>query len=149
MKELFDKDLDAIFFINHNRFWFNLPDNFGNSLVSVIRTSWQQLQLLSPSHLLLLAPHQEHHEPCSSNCNTCVVCVNQLEVSMNEARELRDYSSFVFSSTWHIAISSSFPLQDLSFCPSASAAHTAPPPSSFLGLGLGLHPRTQLAESTI
>ncbi|MBA0594004.1 hypothetical protein Gorai_010927, partial [Gossypium raimondii] len=34
-KELFDKDLDAIF-INHNRFRFNLPDNFGNSPVSVI-----------------------------------------------------------------------------------------------------------------
>ncbi|KAI3711634.1 hypothetical protein L1987_70173 [Smallanthus sonchifolius] len=34
-KELFDKDLDAIF-INHNRFQFELPDNFGNSPVSVI-----------------------------------------------------------------------------------------------------------------
>ncbi|MBA0779722.1 hypothetical protein Gotri_003936 [Gossypium trilobum] len=34
-KELFDKDLDAIF-INHNRFRFNLPDNFGNSPVSII-----------------------------------------------------------------------------------------------------------------
>ncbi|OMO58065.1 hypothetical protein COLO4_34891 [Corchorus olitorius] len=34
-KELFDKDLDAIF-INHNRFRFNIPDNFGNSPVSVI-----------------------------------------------------------------------------------------------------------------
>ncbi|CAI0389899.1 unnamed protein product [Linum tenue] len=34
-KELFDKDLDAIF-INHNRFRFELPDNFGNSPVSVI-----------------------------------------------------------------------------------------------------------------
>ncbi|KAI3781850.1 hypothetical protein L2E82_11877 [Cichorium intybus] len=34
-KELFDKDLDAIF-INHNRFLFELPDNFGNSPVSVI-----------------------------------------------------------------------------------------------------------------
>ncbi|KAH1067693.1 hypothetical protein J1N35_032680 [Gossypium stocksii] len=34
-KELFDKDLDAIF-INHNRFRFNLPDNFCNSPVSVI-----------------------------------------------------------------------------------------------------------------
>ncbi|MCI19865.1 leucine-rich repeat extensin-like protein 3-like, partial [Trifolium medium] len=34
-KELFDKDLDAIF-INHNRFVFDLPDNFGNSPVSVI-----------------------------------------------------------------------------------------------------------------
>ncbi|XP_068314512.1 leucine-rich repeat extensin-like protein 4 [Pyrus communis] len=34
-KELFDKDLDATF-INHNRFRFNLPDNFGNSPVSVI-----------------------------------------------------------------------------------------------------------------
>ncbi|KAM1763765.1 hypothetical protein ACFX11_003075 [Malus domestica] len=126
-----------------------MPDNFGNSPVSVIRTSRQQLQLLSPSHLLLLAPRQGHHEPCSSNCNTCVVCVNQLEVSMNKARELRDYSSFVFSSAWHSAISSSFPLQYLSFCPSASAAHTALPPSSFLGLGLGFHLRTQLAESTI
>ncbi|KAM0973822.1 hypothetical protein ACFX2C_017097 [Malus domestica] len=34
-KELFDKDLDAIF-INHNRFSFQLPDNFGKSPVSVI-----------------------------------------------------------------------------------------------------------------
>ncbi|MBA0628445.1 hypothetical protein Godav_023170 [Gossypium davidsonii] len=34
-KELFDKDLDDIF-INHNRFKFNLPDNFGNSPVSII-----------------------------------------------------------------------------------------------------------------
>ncbi|KAA0061563.1 leucine-rich repeat extensin-like protein 4 [Cucumis melo var. makuwa] len=34
-KELFDKDLDAIF-INHNRFRFDLPENFGNSPVSVI-----------------------------------------------------------------------------------------------------------------
>ncbi|KAJ6924651.1 leucine-rich repeat extensin-like protein 3 [Populus alba x Populus x berolinensis] len=34
-KELFDKDLDAIF-INHNRFALELPDNFGNSPVSVI-----------------------------------------------------------------------------------------------------------------
>ncbi|KAK9098862.1 hypothetical protein Syun_025907 [Stephania yunnanensis] len=34
-RELFDKDLDAIF-INNNRFTFNLPDNFGNSPVSVI-----------------------------------------------------------------------------------------------------------------
>ncbi|KAJ1418604.1 Leucine-rich repeat [Sesbania bispinosa] len=34
-KELFDKDLDAIF-INDNRFVFDLPDNFGNSPVSVI-----------------------------------------------------------------------------------------------------------------
>ncbi|XP_076942585.1 leucine-rich repeat extensin-like protein 7, partial [Bidens hawaiensis] len=34
-KELFDKNLDAIF-INHNRFRFELPDNFGNSPVSVI-----------------------------------------------------------------------------------------------------------------
>ncbi|KAM2067131.1 hypothetical protein COP2_044778 [Malus domestica] len=34
-KELFDKDLDAIF-INHNRFSFELPNNFGNSPVSVI-----------------------------------------------------------------------------------------------------------------
>ncbi|CAA6666274.1 unnamed protein product [Spirodela intermedia] len=34
-RELFDKDLDAIF-INHNRFSFDLPDNFGNSPVSVI-----------------------------------------------------------------------------------------------------------------
>ncbi|KAM1132187.1 hypothetical protein FF1_046604 [Malus domestica] len=34
-KELFDKDLDAIF-INHNRFRFDLPDNFRNSPVSVI-----------------------------------------------------------------------------------------------------------------
>ncbi|KAM1033995.1 hypothetical protein ACFX2A_038308 [Malus domestica] len=68
---------------------------------------------------------------------------------MNEARELQDYSSFVFSSAWHNTISSSFPLQDLSFCPLASAAHTAPPHSSFLGLDLGFHPRTQLAESTI
>ncbi|PQP96057.1 leucine-rich repeat extensin-like protein 4 isoform X2 [Prunus yedoensis var. nudiflora] len=34
-KELFDKDLDAIF-INHNRFRFDLPDNFGNSPVSII-----------------------------------------------------------------------------------------------------------------
>ncbi|MFS7888798.1 putative leucine-rich repeat domain superfamily [Helianthus anomalus] len=32
---LFDKDLDAIF-INHNWFKFELPDNFGNSPVSVI-----------------------------------------------------------------------------------------------------------------
>ncbi|KAJ1393504.1 Leucine-rich repeat-containing N-terminal, plant-type [Sesbania bispinosa] len=34
-RELFDKDLDAIF-INANRFVFDLPDNFGNSPVSVI-----------------------------------------------------------------------------------------------------------------
>ncbi|KAL0854078.1 hypothetical protein Bca101_059230 [Brassica carinata] len=34
-KELFNKDLDAIF-INHNRFWFQLPDNFGDSPVSAI-----------------------------------------------------------------------------------------------------------------
>ncbi|CAL5322081.1 unnamed protein product [Camellia sinensis] len=34
-KELFDKDLDAIF-INHNRFQFELPNNFGNTPVSVI-----------------------------------------------------------------------------------------------------------------
>ncbi|XP_011019699.1 PREDICTED: leucine-rich repeat extensin-like protein 3 isoform X1 [Populus euphratica] len=34
-KELFDKDLDAIF-MNHNRFALELPDNFGNSPVSVI-----------------------------------------------------------------------------------------------------------------
>ncbi|MBA0871684.1 hypothetical protein Goshw_029014, partial [Gossypium schwendimanii] len=34
-KELFDKDLDAIF-INHNRYRFNLPDNFGKSTVSII-----------------------------------------------------------------------------------------------------------------
>jgi len=34
-KELFDKDLDAIF-INDNRFVFDLPENFGNSPVSVI-----------------------------------------------------------------------------------------------------------------
>ncbi|CAF2106932.1 unnamed protein product [Brassica oleracea var. botrytis] len=34
-KELFSKDLDAIF-INHNRFRFELPDNFGDSPVSVI-----------------------------------------------------------------------------------------------------------------
>ncbi|KAJ0959735.1 hypothetical protein J5N97_000581 [Dioscorea zingiberensis] len=34
-KELFDKDLDAIF-INDNRFVFDIPDNFGNSPVSVI-----------------------------------------------------------------------------------------------------------------
>lgn len=34
-KELFDKDLDAIF-INHNRFVFDLPENLGNSPVSVI-----------------------------------------------------------------------------------------------------------------
>ncbi|KAL2900347.1 Leucine-rich repeat extensin-like protein 4 [Bienertia sinuspersici] len=33
--ELFDKNLDAIF-INHNRFQFELPKNFGNSSVSVI-----------------------------------------------------------------------------------------------------------------
>ncbi|MFS7936259.1 putative leucine-rich repeat domain superfamily [Helianthus anomalus] len=34
-KELFDKDLDAVF-INHNRFMLEIPDNFGNSPVSVI-----------------------------------------------------------------------------------------------------------------
>ncbi|KAF8393329.1 hypothetical protein HHK36_021570 [Tetracentron sinense] len=34
-RELFDKDLDAIF-INHNRFAFDLPENLGNSPVSVI-----------------------------------------------------------------------------------------------------------------
>ncbi|XP_061366473.1 leucine-rich repeat extensin-like protein 3 isoform X3 [Gastrolobium bilobum] len=34
-KELFDKTFDAIF-INDNRFVFDLPDNFGNSPVSVI-----------------------------------------------------------------------------------------------------------------
>ncbi|CAL9186293.1 unnamed protein product [Musa hybrid cultivar] len=33
--QLFDKDLDAIF-INHNRFAFDIPDNIGNSPVSVI-----------------------------------------------------------------------------------------------------------------
>ncbi|KAM2067299.1 hypothetical protein ACFX1T_043648 [Malus domestica] len=30
---------------------------------------------------------------------------------MNEAREFRDYNCLVFSSAWHITISSSFPLQ--------------------------------------
>ncbi|KAJ4873627.1 Leucine-rich repeat extensin-like protein 4 [Raphanus sativus] len=34
-KELFSKPLDAIF-INHNRFRFELPDNFGDSPVSVV-----------------------------------------------------------------------------------------------------------------
>ncbi|KAK2966775.1 hypothetical protein RJ640_020618 [Escallonia rubra] len=34
-RELFDKDLDAIF-INHNSFVFDPHDNFGNSPVSVI-----------------------------------------------------------------------------------------------------------------
>ncbi|XP_021275697.1 leucine-rich repeat extensin-like protein 4, partial [Herrania umbratica] len=49
-KELFDKDLDAIF-INHNRFRFNIPDNFGNSPVSVIVLANNKFHGCVPSSL--------------------------------------------------------------------------------------------------
>ncbi|CBI28097.3 unnamed protein product, partial [Vitis vinifera] len=49
-KELFDKDLDAIF-INHNRFAFDLPDNFGNSPVSVIVVANNKLHGCVPASL--------------------------------------------------------------------------------------------------
>jgi len=49
-KELFDKPLDAIF-INHNRFKFDLLDNFGNSSMSVIVLANKKFQGCLPSSL--------------------------------------------------------------------------------------------------
>ncbi|KAI6681816.1 hypothetical protein NL676_035697 [Syzygium grande] len=50
-KELFDKDLDAVF-INDNRFRFELPDNFGNSPVSVIVLANNKFHGCVPSSLV-------------------------------------------------------------------------------------------------
>ncbi|PQQ19053.1 leucine-rich repeat extensin-like protein 4 isoform X2 [Prunus yedoensis var. nudiflora] len=49
-KELFDKDLDAIF-INHNRFRFDLLDNFGNLPVSVIVLANKKFHICVPASL--------------------------------------------------------------------------------------------------
>ncbi|KAA8521759.1 hypothetical protein F0562_012432 [Nyssa sinensis] len=50
-KELFDKDLDAIF-INDNRFAFDLPENIGNSPVSVIVLANNKFRGCFPASLL-------------------------------------------------------------------------------------------------
>ncbi|KAK2969883.1 hypothetical protein RJ640_000128 [Escallonia rubra] len=51
-RELFDKDLDAIF-INHNSFVFDLPDNFGNSPVSMIVLANNKFHGCVPAGILL------------------------------------------------------------------------------------------------
>ncbi|KAK3041223.1 hypothetical protein RJ639_028483 [Escallonia herrerae] len=52
LRELFDKDLDAIF-INHNSFVFDLPDNFGNSLFSIIVLANNKFHGCVPAGILL------------------------------------------------------------------------------------------------
>jgi hypothetical protein len=49
-RELFDKDLDAIF-INDNRFAFDLPENLGNSPVSVVVFANNKFQGCIPSSI--------------------------------------------------------------------------------------------------
>ncbi|KAK2991650.1 hypothetical protein RJ640_016326 [Escallonia rubra] len=51
-KELFDNDLDTIF-INHNSFVFDLPDNFGDSPVSVIVLANNKFHGCVPASILL------------------------------------------------------------------------------------------------
>ncbi|KAG6522246.1 hypothetical protein ZIOFF_019384 [Zingiber officinale] len=59
--ELFDRDFDAIF-INHNRFAFKIPDNIGNSPVSVIVLAKNRFHGCLPASLAAQESHCARHQ---------------------------------------------------------------------------------------